>query len=1256
MSNAIDSFGSQERPWRIPEDDLARQAIPSLRGYIYQLHLSAASWIHLKKDDLLHLEVAEDFSRIIRKPDSIDEILAATQVKDTRESGAVTLNSSDVLVAIESLFRLQEENKGRDVFLTFLTTSEIGIERVRRLRSGNAGLVAWQKAAEGEDVSEIRNALLERFIERGKFRTFLETSSDEEFRDRLLVALTFVCGAGDWKVIEAKCRADLVAMRDEYRATVIMAERAYDAVLTQVMRTLLASETRELDRQQLIACLEGATSMDVPSQVVADWLASTTVKVDNAAPLDISDLRKLARTLLDVGAPSDFSVLFPDASLAAQSALREIAVTKRTALKKSSNANDAMQRVEIFDLTAVPSKRNLIVGLPGSGKTHALWQAAERLLREGDIVPLFLPLGGLSTWEQVRQAISECRPGIDVEAVISDARVCLFLDGWSEFAIGEAFSEKSKALRALRNSRVLANARNSEDSSAYFEVWEIELLSPQEVLRSIDEANPGMLAPSGELVDLLRVPMLLSLYILSDGRASATGELLRRFHEHLSRNLPEAFTEALSGSVAALTLANERSFGRLIAELKARAKLRGVVEPGKLLEKLGTISNRGGQAAPVHDLYWSWLCGCGLLLEDKMDDAVILLRTRESFRLALQSGLLAESASVEKASPCDLPLAAELEASIGAQNMPPTLSSAIENGFQSPMLVVRERAAVAGLKSRRAQYFRRSLDVLNELISKNLFQLDFLDSLQVGDLYAHRGELATWLGGPASSYLIDFIAEKGGPEWCLWLGQMASAGKLSPTRALAAALACGTDIPAWGHAHLEELLKSEPWLLRPAARRRLNLPLAWRIAVDYERLVTEPAVRSSSIWIDINRVLVGCGNDDCFNELLKRFSGMSPGAQELLGYAVVEKGGRWVSRFQRIAFASTAGSQHHKLAETVSLDIDDETARLWIAAGNFENGWRVLLKRNGKALASELVGALPETFDGLHDIKPLACLQYMDDAPEILIEELWGRVRGHMQPKAMQDVLLALAKVEPNGVASIVRFIINHPGSLPSYHLSLALRLYRDWEKKFEMAVMVEFGGVNMSFPQWAIVSGLRLGKDQHFMSTMLSRAGDIAGPIILRELKDDRGRLEAVLNNLEGLSTYDQELFRWMITTPKLAKLIPKVFSQCLNEFPLDSLKLLIDSTDVDQESLLLKLSDTSNPLHRPVHEELVRRVLSEGVNLWHYRYVAKMLRCYSRYEVLNMLKELASIREEESIRLIRCIGDARGELMIREDGVILE
>jgi hypothetical protein len=194
----VKKFGKPENLWQISDEDVLRQATASLRGYIYQLHQSAAAWINLADDEILLLEVAEDITKLLNTPDKQDQILQATQIKDTRGSGAVTLNTTDVIDAIKALFRYQKENLGRKVRLVFLTTSEIGSERKNPLPSKTKGLIAWQEAAAGGDVTEIRNALLKR-IDESDLRTFIESSPPELFREKFLASLHFISGAKNWE-------------------------------------------------------------------------------------------------------------------------------------------------------------------------------------------------------------------------------------------------------------------------------------------------------------------------------------------------------------------------------------------------------------------------------------------------------------------------------------------------------------------------------------------------------------------------------------------------------------------------------------------------------------------------------------------------------------------------------------------------------------------------------------------------------------------------------------------------------------------------------------------------------------------------------------------------------------------------------------------------------------------------------------------------------------------------------------------------
>jgi len=629
----VSIFGDPSRSWAVPADDVGRQATAPLRGYVYQLHASAAAWLDLGIDNQLYLEVAEDYAELLRQPGAIDEVLKGTQVKDTRESGAVTLNSPDVLAAIETLHRLRVANPGRETRLVFLTTSTIGRERKDALPSGEAGLTAWQAAASGGNVEELRAALLQRMLSNG-LRSFVANCSPGQLRTELLGPLTFACGAPDWRALEESNRRALVALRDEVQSTADMAHRAYDAVFHDVIACALGSPPRCLDRAQLLACLERATSIAIPSSVAGRLLGESTTRP--SGPLSPEDLRQLANSLIDTGAPPSISLLFPDATAAARVALEEAfsAEAKLTEAQSSS----APLSTALSKLIEFTERKHLVVGQPGSGKTHALWRTAKALLSTSEAIPLFLPAGQASGWRDLEEIITEAAPGIDLKALFEDPRICVFIDGWSEFGAAFQASEKRKALRALRNARLVATAKFADVDDTAFKRWSLDLLSPDRVASAVAAGTPGDPLPTSAVQDLLRLPLLLAIHVLSGARASLTGDLLRQFHEHLARGIPELFTDVLAASVAELSLAGTRSFGRLAHELQARGATVGLTDPITMLQRLGTIVDRVGQAMPVHDLYWSWLAGRGLLRDAITERAISPLRTREGYALAIQGG------------------------------------------------------------------------------------------------------------------------------------------------------------------------------------------------------------------------------------------------------------------------------------------------------------------------------------------------------------------------------------------------------------------------------------------------------------------------------------------------------------------------------------------------------------------------------------------------------------------------------------------
>jgi hypothetical protein len=123
-------------------------------------------------------------------------------------------------------------------------------------------------------------------------------------------------------------------------------------------------------------------------------------------------------------------------------------------------------------------------------------------------------------------------------------------------------------------------------------------------------------------------------------------------------------------------------------------------------------------------------------------------------------------------------------------------------------------------------------------------------------------------------------------------------------------------------------------------------------------------------------------------------------------------------------------------------------------------------------------------------------------------------------------------------------------------------------------------------------------------------------------------------------------------LASEQLASLVPEVFQNCFDTFPAPALRRCLDSPHIKQNILLWRLGASSNPLQRPAHVELINRILSDPINLHHYGYIAGMLRSYTHYELITLLKETVSPGESSAMWFVRSVEAARGERLIAETG----
>ena len=252
-------------PPNIPTGDTIRQAVDSLRGYLYQVTSATLEWLRINDNSKLFLEVAEDYATIV------DQAMRVTQVKDTRKSGRITLNSEPVRKAVESYIGLVKKNPDTRVEFRYLTTSEIGSEQpVADRPSGMSGLKYWEKAAAGSSVEPLR-----RILESDRYappvRQFCSERNDECLRRDLIKRIRWDCGKPDSDDLRKEIESCLVVVcRDSLDIPAGEARQLADSLCYQVLRlcTRDRADDRVLTRADLYNTIDDLTSVSVPRSFV----------------------------------------------------------------------------------------------------------------------------------------------------------------------------------------------------------------------------------------------------------------------------------------------------------------------------------------------------------------------------------------------------------------------------------------------------------------------------------------------------------------------------------------------------------------------------------------------------------------------------------------------------------------------------------------------------------------------------------------------------------------------------------------------------------------------------------------------------------------------------------------------------------------------------------------------------------------------------------------------------------------------------
>ena len=250
-----------------PESDAARQAVDSLRGYVYQALATALAWLDIEDNGRIYLEVAEDYAVFAR------QALRAVQIKDTERSGSITLNSKSVRSAIAAFVDLVNDNPDIAVELRLFTTSQIGIERALVDRpAGLAGLHYWRMVAAGADPEPLRR-VLESNKHSDAVHAFCKARDNERLRLDLIGRVHWDCGKPAVQTLRQELEERLVVVgRELFQLAAPDALQLIDHLVYHVLEisTVDRAHDRVLTRSGLYSLIDAVTRISMPRSALAD--------------------------------------------------------------------------------------------------------------------------------------------------------------------------------------------------------------------------------------------------------------------------------------------------------------------------------------------------------------------------------------------------------------------------------------------------------------------------------------------------------------------------------------------------------------------------------------------------------------------------------------------------------------------------------------------------------------------------------------------------------------------------------------------------------------------------------------------------------------------------------------------------------------------------------------------------------------------------------------------------------------------------
>lgn len=242
--------------------DSRRQAVPSIRGTVYQAWCSIDAWLRLTTaDQAIYLEGAEDFD-IIKNGGAI-----AVQVKHNEAS--ISLGTAKAREALENFWKIATQDPTRQVDFHYMTTSPVANERDWPIGDIN-GLDAWRAACTNTDMAVTVASYLKDHLEEGSaLRRFIDTATPADLQDRLFRRFHWLTAQPGIEAVQLSVEERIRVLLNQLKKGVGLTSKVKIQLESYFWQVILHEDSRErrLTFGDLLEQVDAATTVYLPVPV-----------------------------------------------------------------------------------------------------------------------------------------------------------------------------------------------------------------------------------------------------------------------------------------------------------------------------------------------------------------------------------------------------------------------------------------------------------------------------------------------------------------------------------------------------------------------------------------------------------------------------------------------------------------------------------------------------------------------------------------------------------------------------------------------------------------------------------------------------------------------------------------------------------------------------------------------------------------------------------------------------------------------------